>query len=121
MKARTALIAIALAVPTLFAAPALADCNHGSTVATWSTPVPAGRYETRVENRWVEGRYVQQWIEGRCVERGRHHRRVRCESGRYAQVWVPGHYESVSRQVWVAYGGDDYRGERDGYREYRYR
>ena len=78
----------------------------------------AGHYETRVVQRWVEGRYEQRWIEGACYEsghrhqvrhrgdrhqRGRHHHasRLYCEPGRYEQTWIPGHYVSVSEQVWV--------------------
>ncbi len=71
----------------------------------------SGHYETRVVQRWVEGRYEQRWIEGACYQsrhghphgrRGhRHASRVECAPGRYEQIWVPGHYVSVSEQVWV--------------------
>lgn len=69
-------------------------------------PPSAGHYETRVVQRWVEGRYEQRWIEGACYRRGggrhhRHHGRMYCEPGRYESVWVPGHYATVSERVWV--------------------
>ena len=47
-------------------------------------PVSTGHYETRVQNVWVEGRYVDQVVNG-VVQR----------------VWQPGHYEQQQTQVWV--------------------
>ena len=47
-------------------------------------PVATGHYETRVQNVWVEGRYVDQVVNG-VVQR----------------VWQPGHYEQQQTQVWV--------------------
>jgi hypothetical protein len=49
-------------------------------------PVATGHYETRVQNVWVEGRYVDQVVNG-VVQR----------------VWQPGHYEQQQTQVWVAH------------------
>ena len=49
-------------------------------------PVATGHYETRVQNVWVEGRYVDQVVNG-VVQR----------------VWPPGHYEQQQTQVWVAH------------------
>ena len=49
-------------------------------------PVAAGRYETRLQNVWVEGRYVDQVVNG-VVQR----------------VWQPGHYEQQQTQVWVSH------------------
>lgn len=47
-------------------------------------PVVTGHYETRIQNVWVEGRYVDQVVNG-VVQR----------------VWQPGHYEQQQTQVWV--------------------
>lgn len=49
-------------------------------------PVANGHYETRVQNVWVEGRYVDQVVNG-VVQR----------------VWQPGHYEQQQTQVWVSH------------------
>ena len=46
---------------------------------------PVGHYETRVQNVWVEGRYIDQSYNG-VIQR----------------VWQPGHYEQQQTQVWVA-------------------
>ena len=46
--------------------------------------VATGHYETRVQNVWVEGRYVDLVVNG-VVQR----------------VWQPGHYEQQQTQVWV--------------------
>ena len=51
------------------------------------TPPPVvatGHYETRVQNVWVEGRYIDQSYNG-VIQR----------------VWQPGHYEQQQTQVWV--------------------
>ena len=48
-------------------------------------PVSTGHYETRVQNVWVEGRYVDQVVNG-VVQR----------------VWQPGHYEQQQTQDWVS-------------------
>lgn len=47
--------------------------------------VQTGHYETRVENVWVEGRYVDQVT----------------PQGTTVRVWQPGHYEQRQTQVWV--------------------
>ena len=52
------------------------------------TPPPAvvtGHYETRVQNVWVEGRYVDQPT----------------PQGTVVRTWQPGHYEQQQTQVWV--------------------
>lgn len=47
--------------------------------------VNTGHYETRVQNVWVEGRYVEQTT----------------AQGTVVRTWQPGHYEQQSTQVWV--------------------
>ena len=52
------------------------------------TPPPVvatGHYETRVQNVWVEGRYVDQTT----------------PQGAVVRTWQPGHYEQQQTQVWV--------------------
>ena len=52
------------------------------------TPPPAvvtGHYETRVQNVWVEGRYIDQTT----------------PQGATVRTWQPGHYEQQQTQVWV--------------------
>ena len=52
------------------------------------TPPPVvatGHYETRVQNVWVEGRYVDQVT----------------PQGATVRTWQPGHYEQQQTQVWV--------------------
>ena len=46
---------------------------------------PVGHYETRVQNVWVEGRYVDQTT----------------PRGAVGRTWQPGHYEQQQTQVWV--------------------
>ena len=46
---------------------------------------PAGHYETRVQNVWVEGRYVDQVT----------------TAGTVVRTWQPGHYEQQTTQVYV--------------------
>ena len=46
---------------------------------------PVGHYETRVQNVWVEGRYVDQVG----------------ANGVMVRVWQPGHYEQQTTQVYV--------------------
>lgn len=55
-----------------------------SPVVVQQPVVATGHYETRVQNVWVEGRYVDQVVNG-VVQR----------------VWQPGHYEQQQTQVWV--------------------
>ena len=53
------------------------------------TPPPAvatGHYETRVQNVWVDGRYIDQST----------------PQGTIVRTWQPGHYEQQQTQVWVA-------------------
>ena len=52
------------------------------------TPPPVvatGHYETRVQNVWVEGRYIDQTT----------------PQGAVVRTWQPGHYEQQQTQVWV--------------------
>ena len=52
------------------------------------TPPPVvatGHYETRVQNVWVEGRYIDQST----------------PQGSVVRTWQPGHYEQQQTQVWV--------------------
>lgn len=52
------------------------------------TPPPVvatGHYETRVQNVWVEGRYIDQTT----------------PQGNVVRTWQPGHYEQQQTQVWV--------------------
>ena len=52
------------------------------------TPPPVvatGHYETRMQNVWVEGRYVDQTT----------------PQGGVVRTWQPGHYEQQQTQVWV--------------------
>ena len=52
------------------------------------TPAPVvttGHYETRVQNVWVEGRYIDQ----------------QTPQGTIVRTWQPGHYEQQQTQVWV--------------------
>ena len=52
------------------------------------TPPPViatGHYETRMQNVWVEGRYVDQTT----------------PQGTVVRTWQPGHYEQQQTQVWV--------------------
>ena len=52
------------------------------------TPPPVvatGHYETRVQNVWVEGRYIDQVA----------------ANGAVIRTWQPGHYEQQTTQVWV--------------------
>ena len=46
---------------------------------------PVGHYETRMQNVWVEGRYVDQTT----------------PQGAVVRTWQPGHYEQQQTQVWV--------------------
>ena len=46
---------------------------------------PVGHDETRVQNVWVEGRYVDQTT----------------PQGAVVRTWQPGHYEQQQTQVWV--------------------
>ena len=55
-------------------------------VVTPQPVVPTGHYETRVQNVWVEGRYIDQTT----------------PQGTIVRVWQPGHYEQQTTQVWVS-------------------
>ena len=55
------------------------------TVVAAPTVVTTGHYETRVQNVWVEGRYVDQVA----------------ANGAVIRTWQPGHYEQQTTQVWV--------------------
>ena len=55
-------------------------------VVTPAPVVTTGHYETRVQNVWVEGRYIDQAT----------------PQGTIVRTWQPGHYEQQSTQVWVS-------------------
>ena len=55
-------------------------------VVTPAPVVTTGHYETRVQNVWVEGRYIDQAT----------------PQGAIVRTWQPGHYEQQSTQVWVS-------------------
>ena len=55
-------------------------------VVTPAPVVTTGHYETRVQNVWVEGRYIDQAT----------------PQGTIVLTWQPGHYEQQSTQVWVS-------------------
>lgn len=46
---------------------------------------PSGHYEDRVQNVWVEGRYIDQIS----------------ANGTVVRTWQPGHYEQQTTRVWV--------------------
>ena len=55
------------------------------TVVAAPAVVSTGHYETRVQNVWVEGRYIDQVA----------------ANGAVIRTWQPGHYEQQTTQVWV--------------------
>ena len=74
-----------IVAPTPVIAPAPVVVAQPTVVAPAPVVVqPAGHYETRVQNVWVEGRYIDQSYNG-VIQR----------------VWQPGHYEQQQTQVWV--------------------
>jgi hypothetical protein len=87
---------IAAAVSGHRARPSYVECH----APVW---VP-GRYETRCERVWVEGRSRQVWAPARYEWRwdgcGRMYR-VCVSAGRWTTVVDPGHYESRDVRVWV--------------------
>ncbi len=78
---------------------AIYDATHPRPVVAPPPPPPApapvvvapapvvstGHYETRVQNVWVEGRYIDQAT----------------PQGTIIRVWQPAHYEQQTTQVWV--------------------
>ena len=66
-------------------APAPVVVAPAPAVVQQPVAVQTGHYETRVQNVWVEGRYVDQ----------------AAANGTVVRVWQPGHYEQQSTQVWV--------------------
>lgn len=73
-------------------------CRHGPQ------PTPPqnqnGRYELRLVQQWVPGRYEQVWVPEQCNYKPR--RGVKkCRAGYYDQRWVEGHYETAEQWVWV--------------------
>lgn len=75
-----------------------ANCRHDASPG-FAAPA-RGHYETRTTQRWVDAAYQQIWVEQTCRARPFH--RVVCFAGYYQQQLVPGHYENVQEQVWVA-------------------
>ena len=86
-----------------------ATCRHGASPVF--APTPRGHYETRVVQQWVEASFQQVWVGQTC--RARPFRRPVCFPGYFEQQLVPGHYENVQQQVWVA---DFSRPDRFAYR-----
>ncbi len=73
-------------------------CRHGEQ------PRPPqnqqGRYELKIVQQWVPGRYEQVWVPEQCHYKPR--RGVtKCRGGYYEQRWVEGRYENVEQWVWV--------------------
>jgi hypothetical protein len=66
-------------------APVVATPAAPPVVVTPAPVVTTGHYETRVQNVWVEGRYIDQAT----------------PHGTIIRTWQPGHYEQRSTQVWV--------------------
>jgi hypothetical protein len=73
-------------------------CNHGPR------PVPPrnehGRYELKLVQKWIPGRYEQVWVPRECKHKPRRNV-TKCWGGYYEQQWVPGRYETVEEWVWV--------------------
>lgn len=72
--------------PVVESAPVVAPPPVQPVVVASAPVVATGHYETRVQNVWVEGRYVNQAT----------------PQGTIVRVWQPGHYEQQSTQVWVS-------------------
>ncbi len=73
-------------------------CTHGPRPAP---PIrQQGRYELKLVQKWIPGRYEQVWVPEVCQHRPRRHV-VKCRGGYYDQQWVPGRYETVEEWVWV--------------------
>ena len=70
--------------PRPYVAPAPVVVAPAAPVVVQQQPV--GHYETRVQNVWVEGRYVDQVT----------------PQGTVVRTWQPGHYEQRQTQVWVS-------------------
>jgi hypothetical protein len=74
------------------------DCRHGPQ------PTPPqyeqGRYELKLTQQWVPGRYEQVWVPEDCRYRPRRGT-TKCRGGYYEQRWVEGRYETVEQWVWV--------------------
>ena len=65
------------------------DATHPVPPPAVVAPAPVvstGHYETRVQNVWVEGRYIDQTT----------------PQGGVVRTWQPGHYEQQQTQVWVS-------------------
>ena len=66
-------------------APVVVAPQPQGVVQTPAPVVTTGHYETRVQNVWVEGRYIDQ----------------QTPQGTVVRTWQPGHYEQQQTQVWV--------------------
>ena len=66
-------------------APVVVQPQPQVVVQTPPPVVATGHYETRVQNVWVEGRYIDQVA----------------ANGAVIRTWQPGHYEQQTTQVWV--------------------
>ncbi len=65
--------------------PAPVVVQPAPVVVTPQPVVTTGHYENRVQNVWVEGRYIDQTT----------------PQGTVIRTWQPGHYEQQTVQVWV--------------------
>jgi hypothetical protein len=107
---KTTLLAVAVAVVSLTSASAFADdCDHPGTIRAVpvNQPVPGarGHYETRQVQQWVEGRYENVYVAQQChlqsnIRKPWKQKQI-CTPAHYTQRWVPGHYVTVTQQVWV--------------------
>jgi hypothetical protein len=76
------------------------DCRHGAQPAPPQNQ--QGRYELRLVQQWVPGRYEQVWVPQDCRYKPRRGT-TKCQGGYYDQRWVEGHYETAQQWVWVPY------------------
>jgi hypothetical protein len=60
-----------------------------------------GRYERKLVQQFVPGRYEQVWVPQDC-RYTRRHGGTQCQGGYYDNQWVAGHYETVEQWVWVS-------------------
>jgi hypothetical protein len=79
---------------------------HGGYGRGHYRPQPApprnqqGRYELKLVQQWVAGRYEQVWVPEQCSYKP-YRRAQQCRPGYYDRRWVAGHYETVEQWVWV--------------------
>jgi hypothetical protein len=74
------------------------DCYHGAQPVAPQNQ--QGRYELRLVQQWVPGRYEQVWVPQDCRYKPRWGT-TKCRGGYYDQRWVEGHYQTAEQWVWV--------------------